>query len=127
MLWGAPSDINNTAFLNTVGSLADGGLKVSNVLAFNNEPDISGHGGSTVSPAHGAQVWLYNVVPLQKLGTRAGLPTPAGSDHGIPWLEQFLGNRSKIISKNCAYDFVTLHWYVLVQGLASHIGEYAAM
>lgn len=55
MLWGAPSDINDTAFLNTVRSLANDRVKISNVLAFN-EPDISEHGGSNASPAYGAQI-----------------------------------------------------------------------
>lgn len=55
MLGGAPSDINDMAFLNTVReSLASDGVNISNVLAFN-EPDISGHGGSNFSPAYGAQ------------------------------------------------------------------------
>lgn len=69
---------------------------------------------------------MNNIIALQKLGIRAGFPTQAGSEHGIPWLEQFLGNCSKIIGKNCAYESVTLHWYGPFQGLASHIGEYAA-
>lgn len=50
MLWGAPSNIDNTAFLNTVRSLSNDSLQISNVLAFN-EPDVSGHGASNVNPA----------------------------------------------------------------------------
>lgn len=68
---------------------------------------------------------MNNVIPLQNLGIRAGLPAPAGSELGLPWLEQFLGNRSKIIGKHCAYEFMTLQWYGPFQGLASRIGEYA--
>lgn len=43
MLWGGLSNINNTAFPNTVRSLANDSLQISNVLAFLafNEPDIS--------------------------------------------------------------------------------------
>lgn len=125
MLWGAPSDINDTSFLNSVRGLVNYGTKVSNVLTFN-EPDMSGYGGSDVSPAYGAQVWVNNIIPLQELGIRAGLPAPTGSEHGLRWLEEFLGNCSKIIGRHCAYDFVTLHWYGPFEGLASHIGEYAA-
>lgn len=124
MLWGAPSDVNDTSFFSTVRDLANEGIKISNVLTFN-EPDMSGHGGSNVSPAYGAQIWVKNIIPLQKLGIRAGLPALAGSDHGLLWLEEFLGNCSTIIGKHCAYDFVTLHWYGPFQGLASRIGEYA--
>lgn len=125
MLWGAPTDVNDRSFLNTVRGLAKDGIKISNVLTFN-EPDMSEYGGSNVSPSHGAQVWVNNILPLQKMGIRAGLPAPAGWEHGLPWLEQFLGNCSKIIGVQCEYDFVTLHWYGPFEGLASHVGEYAA-
>ncbi|KAG6353295.1 hypothetical protein INS49_007536 [Diaporthe citri] len=125
MLWGGPSDINDTSFLNTVKGLVNNGTKISNVLTFN-EPEMSENGGSNVSPGYGARVWVNNIIPLQKLGIRAGLPTPAGSERGLPWLEQFLGNCSSITGTQCAYDFVTLHWYGAFEGLASHIGQYAA-
>lgn len=125
MLWGAPSDISDTSFLNSIRGLVNDGIRISNVLAFN-EPDMSEYGGSNVSPAYGAQIWVNNIIPLQKLGIRTGLPAPTGSENGLPWLEQFLGNCSEIIGKNCAYDFVTMHWYGAFEGLASRIGEYAA-
>lgn len=51
---GCPLHINDKAFLNTVRSLANDGVKISNVLDFN-EPEKSGHGGSNSSPAYGAQ------------------------------------------------------------------------
>ena len=126
MLWGAPSDINDTSFLNTIRDLADDSIKISNVLTFN-EPDLSAYGGSNVSPAYGAQVWVNNIVPLQNMGIRAGLPVPAGSaDYGLPWLDEFLENCSKILGTNCTYDFVALHSYSPFEGLASRIGEYTA-
>lgn len=125
MLWGASPDVNDTSFLDIVKGLVNRGIKISNVLTFN-EPEMSAFGGSNVSPADGAQIWVNNIIPLQKMGIRAGLPTPAGSDHGLPWLRQFLDNCSTIIGKECTYDFVTLHWYGPFEGMASHIGEYAA-
>ena len=125
MLWGAPSDINDTTFLKTIKGLSNDGIKVSNLLTFN-EPDMSAYGGSNVSPAHGAQVWVNNIIPLQSMGIRVGLPAPTGSDYGLPWLESFLGNCSRIIGKECTYDFVTMHWYGSFEGLASRIGEYTA-
>ncbi|KAJ9137492.1 Glycoside hydrolase [Pleurostoma richardsiae] len=130
MLWGAPSDSSDTTFLDTVKGLIDDGTNITNILTFN-EPDMAVSGGSSVDPAFGAQVWVNNIIPLQELGVRAGLPAPTGGTGGIPWLKQFLGNCSELISsnstsKNCTYEFVTLHWYGNFEGLASHIGEYAA-
>lgn len=126
MLWGAPKHINDTTFLKTVKAMVTGGSDIRNVLTFN-EPDLSQYGGSGIDPAFGAQVWVNNIVPLQKMGIRAGLPTPSGSMNRIPWLRQFLGNCSQIFGQDCTYDFVTLHWYGGFEGLASHIGEYEGM
>lgn len=124
MLWGAPSDINDMSFLNTVRGLSDEGMRISNVLTFN-EPDISEYGGSNVTPAFGAQVWVNNIIPLQKMGIRAGLPVLAGAAGlGLNWLEDFLGNCSEIIGTYCTYDFVPIHSYGPFEGLASRIGEY---
>jgi hypothetical protein len=125
MLWGAPENINDTAFLDTVQAIVKNGTRISNVLTFN-EPDLSQWGGSGVDPAFGAQVWVNNIVPLQQMGIRAGLPAPSGSTEGLPWIRQFLGNCSEITGEDCVYDFVTLHWYGSFEGLASHIGEYVA-
>lgn len=89
-----------------------------------------------MDPAFGAQVWASNIVPLQAMGLKVGLPAMSSSESGLPWLRQFLGNCSAIISagrassaavkKNCTYDFVPLHYYGNFEGLASHIGEYVA-
>ncbi|EOO00167.1 putative glycoside catalytic core protein [Phaeoacremonium minimum UCRPA7] len=131
MLWGAPSDVNDTTFLTTVKNLVDQGTNITNVLTFN-EPDMATSGGSSVDPSFGAQVWVNNIIPLQEMGIRVGLPAPTGGWGGLPWLRQFLGNCSELISdgqktkKNCTYDFVGVHWYGNFEGLASHLGEYAA-
>ncbi|KUI64180.1 Alkali-sensitive linkage protein 1 [Cytospora mali] len=125
MLWGAPANINDTIFLDTVKAMINNGINIRNVLTFN-EPEMSQYGGSGVDPAIGAEVWVNNIIPLQKMGIRAGLPAPSGSMDGLPWLRQFLGNCSEIIGEDCLYDFTTVHWYGNFAGLASHIGEYRA-
>lgn len=132
MLWGAPFQPNDTTFFNTIKAFVTRGIRISHVLAFN-EPDLPWQwGGSNVDPSFGAQVWVNNFVPLQGLGIKVGLPATSSSTDGLPWLQQFLGNCSQILSKgsdtfrDCPYDFVPLHWYGSFEGLASHIGQYAA-
>lgn len=132
MLWGAPASTSDTTFLTAVKALLDKGVNISHVMTFN-EPELStDYGGSNVEPAVAAAVWVSNIVPLQALGVKVGLPACSGSTDAVFWLVQMLGNCSKLIStgggktKNCTYDFVPLHWYGSFEGLASHIGTYAA-
>ncbi|KAI0134797.1 hypothetical protein F4814DRAFT_398970 [Daldinia grandis] len=127
MLWGA---IDDTSFLESVQSQIDSGRNITHVLSFN-EPDAQYGGGSNVEPSKAADVWIKNIAPLADKGVKLGLPACTGGWGGIPWLEQFLGNCSELIStkddeKNCTYDFVTIHWYGNFEGLASHMGSYAA-
>ncbi|KAI1747045.1 glycoside hydrolase family 128 protein [Xylaria castorea] len=128
MLWGS---IDDTSFLDSVNNLIDGGRNISHVLTFNEPDGPSQYGGSDIDPSKAAQVWVDNIIPLTEKGIKAGLPACTGGTGGIPWLQEFLGNCSQLIStdgnkKNCSYDFVTLHWYGNFEGLASHLGEYAA-
>lgn len=132
MLWGAPADTSDTTFLTTVKELIEEkNVNISYVLSFN-EPDGSGdNGGSNIDPSVAAEAWVTNIIPLQEMGVKVGLPACTGGQGGLPWTKQFLSNCSKIISKdgktkNCTYDFVPLHWYGNFEGLASHIGEYSA-
>ena len=129
MMWGV--DANNpedTTFLNDVKDLIDGGRNITHVLGFN-EPDApNSWGGSDVRPAVAAKAWVANFEPLAELGVKLGLPGCTGGWDSLPWLRQFLGNCSEIISdgseeKNCTWDFVPVHWYDNFEGLASHIGE----
>lgn len=84
-------------------------------------------GGSNVDPKFGAQVWVNNFLPLQEEGIRVGIPSMSASRDGITWLKQFLGNCSQLnAGQPCTYDFVPLHWYGDLEGMASHIGEYVA-
>ncbi|KAL7629890.1 hypothetical protein AAE478_001413 [Parahypoxylon ruwenzoriense] len=127
MLWGA---IDDTSFLDSVREQISSGRNITHVLGFN-EPDSQYAGGSNIEPSVAADVWVRNVAPLAERGVKLGLPACTGGPGGIPWLQQFLGNCSQLISagdekKNCTYDFVTIHWYGNFEGLASHMGSYAA-
>ncbi len=132
MLWGAPSSLSDTTFLNTVKSLIkDKGINITNVLSFNEPDGPYTYGGSNIEPAAAAQIWVNNMIPLQKMGVRVGLPACTGATTGLQWLQNFLGECSKLVStggktQNCTYDFVTIHWYGNFEGLASHMGEYSA-
>ncbi|KAI1340215.1 glycoside hydrolase family 128 protein [Xylariaceae sp. FL0016] len=126
-LWGS---IDDTAFLDEVTSLMDSGRNITHVLGFN-EPDQGENGGSGIDPTKAAQVWIDNIAPLADKGVKLGLPACTGGWGGIPWLQQFLGNCSELISTsgnttNCTYDFVNIHWYGNFEGLASHMGSYSA-
>ncbi|OIW32751.1 hypothetical protein CONLIGDRAFT_653291 [Coniochaeta ligniaria NRRL 30616] len=131
MLWGAPADASDTTFLTTVKGLITNGRNITHVMTFNEPDGPSEWGGSNVDPTMAAKVWMTNIVPLQEMGIKVGLPACTGGWGGIPWTNQFLGNCSKLIStstggktKNCTFDFIPLHWYGNFGGLASHIGEY---
>ncbi|KAK9791965.1 putative Glycosyl hydrolase catalytic core-domain-containing protein [Seiridium cardinale] len=128
MLWGS---ITDTSFLDGVTSLIDGGRNISHVLGFNEPDGSSSTGGSGIQPAWAAQIWVNNIEPLAAKGIKLGLPACSGGWNGIPWLQQFLANCSALVStdgetKNCTYDFVNIHWYGNFEGLASHMGSYAA-
>ncbi|KAI0173124.1 glycoside hydrolase family 128 protein [Hypoxylon sp. FL1284] len=127
MLWGT---VDGTAFLDSVQSLIDGGRNITHVLSFN-EPDSQYNGGSNIEPSAAADLWVKNIEPLAEKGVKLGLPACTGGTEGLPWLQQFLANCSQQIStddeqKNCTYDFVPIHWYGNFEGLASHMGQYAA-
>lgn len=127
MLWG-PTD--GTEFLDSVNRLIDGGRNISHVLGFN-EPDASENGGSGIDPRSAAQMWVDNIEPLAQRGVKLGLPACTGGTGGLPWLQNFLGNCSEIVSaggpkRNCTYDFVNIHWYSNFESLASHMGSYSA-
>lgn len=135
MLWGAPSNPDDTTFLTSVQGMikATGSrhVNITHVMGFNEPDGKPEHGGSLIDPKRAAGVWVKNMIPLGEMGVKLGLPAPTGGWDGVPWLRQFLGNCSEIIStggekKNCTYDFVPIHWYGNFDGLASHIGTYSA-
>ncbi|KAK6211307.1 hypothetical protein QIS74_10571 [Colletotrichum tabaci] len=132
MMWGVTSNPDDTTFLKSVKSLIkDKGINITHALAFNEPDGPTQYGGSDIAPAIAAKAWVANFIPLQELGVKVGLPACTGAPAGLPWLKQFLGNCSDIISdggekKNCTYDFLPVHWYDNFGGLASHIGERVA-
>lgn len=131
MLWGAPADTSDTTFLTTVKAQINKGIKISHVLGFNEPDGPTKYGGSDVAPSVAAQVWVKNIIPLQDLGVKVGLPACTGGWGGIPWMQQFLANCSTLISnenetKNCTYDFIPIHFYGNFEGLASHVGNWYA-
>lgn len=132
MLWGAPADSSDTTFLTSVKSHISNGRNITHVMSFNEPDGPMAWGGSDVDPKMAAEVWLTNIEPLREMGVKVGLPACTGGWGGIPWMRQFLGNCSALITtdertpRNCSFDFVPLHWYGPFEGLASHIGTWAA-
>ena len=131
MLWGAPADSNDVTFLNSVKAQIKNGRNITHVMTFNEPDGPTDWGGSDVDPTKAAEVWITNIQPLKELGLKVGLPACTGGWGGIPWMNQFLGNCSELIStatagktKNCTYDFIPLHWYGPFEALASHIGNW---
>ncbi|KAK4202313.1 glycosyl hydrolase catalytic core-domain-containing protein [Triangularia verruculosa] len=131
MLWGAPEKKGDTSFVTTIKDLIKSGVNITNILSFN-EPDAPySWGGSHLDPVTAAQVWVDNIKPLSDMGLRVGLPACTGGRDGLPWLETFVRECSALVStgsrkENCTFDFVTIHWYGNFDGLASHMGQYAA-
>lgn len=128
MMWGVGPNPNDTTFLQDVKKLIDGGTKIKHVLGFNEPDTSSAYGGSNIQPADAALAWVANFEPLGKMGVKLGLPACTGGWGSLPWLKQFLGNCSSLVStgtvkKNCTWDFLPVHWYDNFGGLASHIGE----
>lgn len=128
MMWGVSENLKDTTFLDNVKELIDEGRNITHVLGFN-EPDAPhSWGGSDISPRDAAQAWVVNFEPLGEMGIKLGLPGCTGGWDSFPWLKNFLGNCSEILSdggdeKNCTWDFLPVHWYDNFEGLASHIGE----
>ncbi|KEY67796.1 hypothetical protein S7711_04110 [Stachybotrys chartarum IBT 7711] len=128
MMWGVGPDPDDTTWLNQVRQLMDDGLEVRHVLGFNEPDGPNEYGGSDVAPALAARAWVANFEPLAEMGVKLGLPACTGGWGGMPWLRQFLGNCSELLStdderRNCTWDFLPVHWYDNFGGLASHIGE----
>lgn len=128
MMWGVSAENpEDTTFLSHVRDLIEQGTEIKHVLGFN-EPDMAVAGGSGVEPDIAARAWVANFEPLAEMGVKLGLPACTGGWGGMPWLRQFLGNCSALIStddkkKNCTWDFLPVHWYDNYEGLTSHIGE----
>lgn len=129
MMWGVNVDNpDEDTFFNEVKGLVDSGRNITHVLGFNEPDGPFAYGGSDIQPAVAARAWVANFEPLGDMGIKLGLPACTGGWDGMPWLRQFLGNCSELVStgddkKNCTWDFIPVHWYDNFEGLASHIGE----
>ncbi|CAI6091612.1 unnamed protein product [Clonostachys chloroleuca] len=129
MMWGVDANnLNDTRFLDEIRALIDGGTNITHVLGFNEPDGTAGSGGSNIVPEDAAKAWVANFEPLAELGVKLGLPACTGGWDGLPWLKQFLGNCSQLVStggatKNCTWDFLPVHWYDNFEGLSSHIAE----
>ena len=89
----------------------------THILAFN-EPDGQGGGQATMSPAQAADLWKRYIDPLHDRGVKLGSPATTGSNGGVIWLQQFVGNCT-----GCHVDVLATHYYGEFQGLASHLGQ----
>lgn len=122
MLFTAPSPPDDNSFVTGIKNLITEGRNITHVLAYN-EPDGSFvSGGSNLDPVSAAAGWISQIVPLQKLGIKAGAPAVTGSETGFTWLQQFAA-ACTAAGTNCTPDFIPVHWYGDFQGMASHVGQ----
>lgn len=122
MLFSAPSNTNDTSFLDGIKGLLAAGTNISHVLAFNEPDGTSSTGGSDMDPTAAAKVWINEIEPLRTLGIKAGAPAVTGSPGGFTWLSSFFDACAKL-GTNCTADFIPIHWYGDFGGLASHLGQ----
>lgn len=115
MLWGASG---NGTFLSNVTSLLAQGVNITAVMGFN-EPDGCVGGGSCMSPADAAEIWIAQIEPLKKHGILLGSPATTGSNQGIQWYREWF----QACNGGCNPDFMTAHFYGGYSDLASWIGE----
>jgi hypothetical protein len=127
MMWGAPNNNNfsDTSFLTQIQTMVKQGHKIHNVLGFN-LPDLGfDKGGSNILPKDAAKHWINNMVPLQELGIRLGLPV---IDYRQPldnWTNPFLGNCSEMLQQQfCPFDFVPVRVFGNFSVLTDRIGMY---
>jgi hypothetical protein len=120
MMWGwGPDNLynpNDTSFLTNVTNLIKNGRNIKHVLGFN-QPDVLGaNGGSEISPANAAKLWINNFVPLQKMGVKIGLPVIKADWDPTNWTVPFLHNCTELLGGDgnsnettCPFDFVPIH------------------
>jgi len=90
MMWGAPSSLDDTSFLSTVkGLIKDQGVNITNVLSFNEPDGPFAYGGSNIEPSAAAKLWVNNLIPLQEMGVRVGLPACTGGSTACPGYRTF--------------------------------------
>jgi len=98
MLWGTASDHTTQWFSDASYWLVVGGS--GHLLAFN-EPEQAGQ--ANLTPQQAADAYRTYLTPF--VG-RASIGSPAVSNDGLAWMDQFLG-----LCENCGIDFLAVHWY----------------
>ncbi|BFZ56972.1 hypothetical protein PYCC9005_004022 [Savitreella phatthalungensis] len=98
--------------------VSDNSPSATHIMTFN-EPDGTGNGQSNISPAEAARLWLKYLEPMREQSgyTLVG-PCTTGSDGGVKWTAQFLGNCT-----GCNVAYLCTHWYGEFTGLADHLGQ----
>ena len=119
MLWGAPTDNTDTAFLDNVRAQIKGGANISYVLTFNEPDGSSDTGGSNVQADVAAATWIREIEPLRAQGVKLGAPAVTGAPSGFTWLSNFFN----ACNGSCHADFIPVHWYGDFGGVSSHLGQ----
>lgn len=122
MLWGSA---NSSGFASEVKSQITSGRNITHILTFNEPDGTTSTGGSAISPADAASIWIQDVEPLRNESIKIGAPAVTGSQSGLTWLSEFFSNCTSL-KTNCTVDFIPLHWYGDFQGLASYLGQVVA-
>lgn len=119
MLWGAPSSVSDTTFLENVTAQILGGSNIDYVMAFNEPDNTVQYGGSNIPAADAAKYWKKQLEPLRKMGVALGAPAVTGGAQGFAWLSNF----TKACDGGCTFDFIPIHWYGSFDGFASHVAD----
>lgn len=122
MLWGSG---NSSGFASEVKSLITSGRNITHILTFNEPDGTTSTGGSAISPADAASIWIQDIEPLRNESIKVGAPAVTGSSSGLTWLGEFFSNCTSL-KTNCTVDFIPIHWYGDFQGLASYLGQVVA-
>jgi hypothetical protein len=97
MLWGTASDHTDSWFSDASFWLANGS---GHLLGFN-EPEQAGQ--SNLTPQQAADAYRQYLTPF--VG-RAGLASPAVSNDGLGWMQEFMSECG-----DCGIDYMAVHWY----------------
>lgn len=104
MMWGAAANSSDNTFSDIVQSLIFNGTDIQHILTFNEPDGPFTQGGCQMDASLAAETWQREIVPLQKMGVKAG--APAVTQRGSSWLADFYGNCT-----SCKPDFIPLHYY----------------
>lgn len=99
----------------------------THILTFNEPDGDKDSGGSDITPEEAARSYLQYIAPLRSGPGRTwnlSHPVVTGSVRGLNWLRSFNDSCFQLEPRSgCPADFVSLHWYGDLGGLASWIGQ----